>query len=298
MIKTNKNNLIIGLILCFIVISCLIINCKYREHFIFETGICPKKPEITEVIIRDEELECDEIPNIESTSKEVEQITEQLVFDGIFTDNPPGDSFCNNVEDILTEIKDGKSVDNINDISDNDKTFLKKFVSDLFIKKLNDKFECIKNELVLLCQSDNDAEKLKNFINNSPCFKLTLLLNKIAEVSQDSQDSPTNTEEKKKIDTVIIKALGSSLVTNSEINILDLSKEIKEINTKIKSNIKIKTPTIPIITIKKMADMPTEQKEIILKAKFVDNTRQIRQQLTTSKEGQSILNSCKSNHVI
>ena len=136
MINKNKN-LIIGLILCFVVISCLIINCKYRENYsnYFNKGICPKKPEITPAnLVRKEIPECGDIVNFQTTDEEVIDEVKELVFEGLL-ETPPAD-FCKNNESIvsnLNKIKEGADIDSL-DISENDKIFLKNSIRIIYKK--------------------------------------------------------------------------------------------------------------------------------------------------------------------
>tara|TARA_B100000927_G_scaffold245365_1_gene207944 strand:+ start:274 stop:1191 length:918 start_codon:yes stop_codon:yes gene_type:complete len=305
MINKNKN-LIIGLILCFVVISCLIINCKYRENYSnnFNKGICRKKPEITPAnLVRKEIPECGDIVNFQTTDEEVIDEVKELVFEGLL-ETPPTD-FCNNNESIdfnLNKIKEGADIDSL-DISENDKIFLKKIVSESFIEKLKNpiKFECIKNEISFICkklsEKNVDKKELIKDLFDSKCF-ITALTLSIIELNVIT---PSTDPVKKILEEKIIKTLSSAVAKDAN-TIIELSKGITEINTKKDNNLfKEKEPS-PVLLNKLIVETEKpkniEKREKILNAKFVDNTPVIRSNLELSVEGQKILDTCKSENLI
>ena len=309
MINKKNKNLIIGLILCFIVISCLIINCKYRENYsnLFDKGICPKKPKITDPIRREEEPECDDIVNFQTTDEEVVDAVKKLIFEGLF-ETPPI-NFCKNIESILNKIKKGEDIDSIqisgNQITDVDKSFLKKIVSESFIEKLNDseKFKCIKNELENICNklsngiTDINRPVLIDNLFNSNCFMTALTLSLIeANAIKPTTTDPVNKELEEKI----IKTL-SSIVANDSGTIIELSTGIAKIENKQINN-QFKTTSAPLLMNKVIEEtekpINNEKKEKILNAKFVDNTPGVRANLEKSDKGQEILDTCKSKELV
>ena len=304
MINKNKN-LIIGLILCFVVISCLIINCKYRENYsnLFNKGICPNKPKITFAFKREEELECNDIINFQTTDKEVVDEVKELIFEGLLETTPI--DFCENIESILNEIKIGKNIDSLqisgNPISNSDKIFLKKIVSESFIEKLNDpeKFECIKNELENICNklsdeiTDINRPVLIDDLFNSNCFMTALTLSLIE--ANAINPTPSTDPVKKELEEKIIKTL-SSIVAKDSGTIIELSKGINEIkNKQINNQFKITLEPILLNKVVEETNKLPEKKNKILKAIFVDDTPGVRANLEKSDKGQEILDTCKSN---
>tara|TARA_Y100000389_G_scaffold202187_1_gene246806 strand:+ start:206 stop:1111 length:906 start_codon:yes stop_codon:yes gene_type:complete len=301
MINKKNKNLIIGLILCFIVISCLIINCKYRENYnnLFDKGICPKKPKITKVIKREEELECSDIINFQTTDKEVIDAVKELIFEGLLKNKPV--DFCKNIESNLNKIKEGTNIDSL-DVSENDKNFLKKIVSESFIEKLNDpnKFKCIKTELEDICikLSDESTSRtvLINNLFNSNCFITTLTLTLIESNAINS--TPSTEPEKKDLKEKIIKTL-SSIVAKDNGTIIELSKGITKIeNKQINNQFKTKSAPLLMDTVIEETETTKDLKEKILNAKFIDNTPGVRAKLQISDEGQKILDTCKANELV
>lgn len=304
MINKKNKNLIIGLILCFIVISCLIINCKYRENYsgLFNTGICPKPPDIPDDIRREIDPECSDIVNFQTTNEEVVDEVKELIFEGLLETTPVG--FCANIESILNKIKQGENIDTMqisgSTITDDDKRFLKKIVSESFIEKLNDteKFKCIKNELENLCNKlseGTDRSVLIDNLFNSNCFMTALTLSLIE--ANAINPTPSTEVERRELEEIIIKTL-SSIVANDSGTIIELSTGIAEIENKQINNQFTTTPE-PLLmnNVIGNTNQPEnkEKKEKILNAKFVNNTPGVRAKLEISKEGQEILDTCKSN---
>ena len=310
MINKKNKNLIIGLILCFIVISCLIVNCKYRENYsnLFEKGICPKKSDITRPKLKRKiQPECNDIINFQTTDEGVVDAVKELIFKGLL-ENEPVD-FCQNIELILNKIKQGENIDSIqisgNDITNDDKKFLKKIVSESFIEKLNDteKFQCIKNELENICiklSDGTDESVLIDNLFNSNCFMTALTLTLIEANAINPTPSTDSLKKKKELEEKIIKTL-SSIVAKDNSTIIELSTGITKIeNKQINKQFKTTSSSLLMDTVieKTQNSVNNKKKNKILNAKFVNNTPGVRAKLQISAEGQKILDTCKANELV